>query len=459
MPSPAENIPYEPDLVNTSEGRIKGTNMTTMIESARNGKVLETVSRTAELEGVDVSKLIEGLSDGTIVIPANSTHDVRRPIAIGRGMTIKINANIGSSEDLESAEAELEKLQVAVSHGAHTVMDLSTGPEWRKILAGIMKMSPIPIGTVPLYKVFGEAMRDGRDVSDVSEDEIFSAVEDHCRMGVDYLTLHCGVTERALTLLKKQGRKLGIVSRGGSLLAEWMEKRGKENPLYEHFDRLIEILHEYDATFSLGDGLRPGCLADASDQAQIEELISLGELQKLSHDAGVQVMIEGPGHVQMDKIAENIRMQKSLCNNAPFYVLGPIVTDIAPGYDHITSAIGGAMAAWYGADFLCYVTPAEHLRLPNADDVKIGVISARIAAHAADIARGIEGSMESDNLMAEARNDFNWDKQYDLAMDPLTARKERNEALPSDNDVCSMCGHLCALKTNKRAFENKLEEK
>lgn len=432
--------------------------MTTVIEAAKNGKALETVGRTADLEGVDVAKLLDGLSDGTIVIPANNIHSIRRPIAIGRGMTIKINANIGSSEDLESAEAELEKLQIAVSYGAHTVMDLSTGPQWESILTRIMEMSPVPIGTVPLYQVFGEAMRAGRDVSDVSEDEIFSAVEDHCRMGVDYLTLHCGVTERALSLLKNQGRKLGIVSRGGSLLAEWMEKRGKENPLYEHFDRLIEILHEYDVTFSLGDGLRPGCLADASDQAQIEELISLGELQKLSHNAGVQVMIEGPGHVQMDKIAENIRMQKSLCNNAPFYVLGPIVTDIAPGYDHITAAIGGAMAAWYGADFLCYVTPAEHLRLPDADDVRTGVISARIAAHAADIARGIKGAMEPDNLMAEARNNFDWDAQYELAMDPLTARKERNEALPSDNDVCSMCGHLCALKTTKRAFEKNQEK-
>lgn len=433
--------------------------MNTVIEAAKNGKALEIVGRTAGLEGVETARLIDGLADGTIVIPANRTHDILRPIAIGRGMTIKINANIGSSEDLESAEAELEKLQIAVSYGAHTVMDLSTGPQWRSILTRIMEMSPVPIGTVPLYQVFGEAMRSERDVSDVSEDEIFSAVEDHCRMGVDYLTLHCGVTERALRLLKNQGRKLGIVSRGGSLLAEWMEKRGKENPLYEHFDRLIEILHEYDVTFSLGDGLRPGCLADASDQAQIEELISLGELQKLSHNAGVQVMIEGPGHVQMDKIAENIRMQKSLCNNAPFYVLGPIVTDIAPGYDHITAAIGGAMAAWYGADFLCYVTPAEHLRLPDADDVRTGVISARIAAHAADIARGIKGAMEPDNLMAEARNNFNWDAQYELAMDPLTARKERNEALPSDNDVCSMCGHLCALKTTKRAFEKNQEKR
>lgn len=433
--------------------------MITLIEAAKKGEALEIVNRTAEFEGIQVNKLIEGLADGTIVIPANNTHDIRKPTAIGKGMTIKINANIGSSEDLESAETELEKLKVAVAYGAHTVMDLSTGSQWQLILHRIMEISPVPIGTVPIYQVFGEAMRKGRDVSDVSEEEIFSAVEDHCRTGVDYLTLHCGVTERALKLLKAQGRKLGIVSRGGSLLAEWMEKRGKENPLYEHFDRLIEILHEYDVTFSLGDGLRPGCIADASDQAQIEELISLGELQKRSHTAGVQVMIEGPGHVQLDKIAENIRIQKSLCNNAPFYVLGPIVTDIAPGYDHITSAIGGALAAWYGADFLCYVTPAEHLRLPNVDDVKTGVISARIAAHAADIARGIDGAMKPDNLMAEARAEFDWEAQYRLAMDPLTARKERDEALPSDSDVCSMCGHLCALKTTKRAFDKNREKK
>jgi len=432
--------------------------MNTLIEAAKQGRILDIVKRTAELEGVEADRLIEGLADGTIVIPANNTHDIRKPVAIGRGMKIKINANIGSSADLESADAELEKLKVAVAFGADTVMDLSTGSQWKSILSRIMDRSPVPIGTVPVYQVFGTAMREGRDVSDVSEEEIFSAVEDHCRAGVDYLTLHCGVTERALNLLKTQGRKLGIVSRGGSLMAEWMEKRGRENPLYEHFDRLIEILHEYDTTFSLGDGLRPGCLADASDQAQIEELISLGELQKLSHDAGVQVMVEGPGHVQMDKIAENIRMQKSLCNNAPFYVLGPIVTDIAPGYDHITSAIGGALAAWYGADFLCYVTPAEHLRLPNAEDVKTGVISARIAAHAADIARGIKGAAEPDNLMAEARADFNWDAQYELSMDPLTARKERDDALPSDSDVCSMCGHLCALKTTKRAFETDQEK-
>lgn len=427
--------------------------METLVEAAARGKALETAERTAKLEGVPVRTLLEGLADGTVVIPANAAREIKRPIAIGRGMTVKVNANIGSSADLESAENELEKLMVAVSHGAHTVMDLSTGPEWRKILTRIIERSPVPLGTVPLYQVFGEALKQNRDVGDVTEDEIFSAVEDHCSMGVDYLTLHCGVTARAVGLLRDQGRKLGIVSRGGSLMAEWMEKRGRENPLYQHFDRLIEILREYDVTFSLGDGLRPGCLSDASDRAQIEELISLGELQERSHRAGVQVMIEGPGHVPMNRIEENVRMQKSLCNNAPFYVLGPIVTDIAPGYDHITSAIGGAMAAWYGADFLCYVTPAEHLRLPDADDVRVGVISARIAAHAADIARGTKGAIEPDDAMAEARESFDWEAQYGLAMDPITARRERDEALPSDSDVCSMCGHLCALKTTRRAFD------
>ncbi|OPL18644.1 MAG: phosphomethylpyrimidine synthase [Candidatus Aegiribacteria sp. MLS_C] len=428
--------------------------MYTLIEAATKGQSTDLVRRVAELEGVPEDLLVRGLADGTLVIPANTTREIRRPVAIGRGVTVKINANIGSSEDLESIDNEIEKLMVAVSHGAHTVMDLSTGPRWRSILTRILKRSPVPLGTVPLYQIFGEAMRSGRDVADVTEEEMFSAVEDHCRMGVDYLTLHCGVTRRALELLKAQGRKLGIVSRGGSLLAEWMSKNRRENPFYEHFDRLIEILHGYDATFSLGDGLRPGCLADASDHAQIEELISLGELQRRSHSAGVQVMIEGPGHVPMDRIEENVRMQKSLCNGAPFYVLGPIVTDIAPGYDHITSAIGGAMAAWFGADFLCYVTPAEHLRLPDADDVRVGVISARIAAHAADIARGIPGARNSDDMMAEARENFDWEAQYGLAMDPVTARRERDEALPSDGDVCSMCGHLCALKTSKRAFED-----
>jgi len=366
---------------------------------------------------------------------------------------VKVNANIGSSADMESIEGELGKLKVAVAHGADTVMDLSTGPAWRSILSGIVGRSPVPIGTVPLYQVFGEVLQGGGEAADVEEDAIFAAVEEHCRAGVDYLTLHCGVTRRAVHLLERQGRRLGIVSRGGALMAEWMERRNRENPLYEHFDRLIDILGAHDVTFSLGDGLRPGCLADASDRGQIEELVTLGELQQRSLRAGVQVMIEGPGHVPLDRIAENVRMQKSLCNGAPFYVLGPIVTDVAPGFDHVTSAIGGALAAWHGADFLCYVTPAEHLRLPDEDDVRVGVISARIAAHAADVARGFPGARDWDDAMAAARRSFDWEMQYGLAMDPATARRERGQALPSDADVCSMCGHLCAIKTSRRTLD------
>lgn len=282
---------------------------------------------------------------------------------------------------------------------------------------------------------------------------MLSAVEDHCRLGVDFLTLHCGVTRRAVDLLKQQGRKLGIVSRGGALMAEWMAARGSENPFYDRFDDLIDILRRYDATFSLGDGLRPGCLADASDRAQIEELVTLGELQQRALSAGVQVMIEGPGHVPMDQIEHNIRLQKTLCNGAPFYVLGPLVTDIAPGYDHITSAIGGAMAAWFGADFLCYVTPAEHLRLPDVDDVRVGTVAARIAAHAADVARGTKGARDSDDAMAAARASFDWERQFSLALDPEKACAERRRAMPSDTDVCSMCGRLCAVKTSRRALE------
>jgi phosphomethylpyrimidine synthase len=355
--------------------------------------------------------------------------------------------------DHESMDEEIEKLKTAVAHGADTVMDLSTGKAWKSILHRITGQSPVPVGTVPVYQVFGIAMEEGREVAQVSPEEIFSAVEDHCRAGVDYLTLHCGVTRRSVDLLRKQGRRMGMVSRGGSLMAEWMEKRGEENPLYARFDQLTEILREYDVTYSLGDGLRPGCIDDAGDRGQIEELISLGELQKRALAAGVQTMIEGPGHVPMDRIAENMRIQKSLCGDAPFYVLGPIVTDIAPGYDHITSAIGGAIAAWHGADFLCYVTPAEHLRLPNVDDVRVGVVTARIAAHAADLARGIPGAAEKDRAMADARASFDWEAQYRCAIDPVTARKYRDEALPEDGDVCSMCGHLCAIKTSRRAME------
>jgi phosphomethylpyrimidine synthase len=425
----------------------------TMIERARAGEMPPVTLDVASREGVAPELVRSGLASGRIVIPVSSVSGRAVACGVGAGLRVKVNANIGSSADLESMEIELEKLRTAVEFGADTVMDLSTGPRWREILARISADSPVPLGTVPLYQVFGEALDAGKDVAEVDPSAMLRAVEDHCRAGADFLTLHCGVTRRALALLVAQGRKLGIVSRGGALLAEWMRKRGAENPLYERFDDLIEILRTYDVTCSLGDGLRPGCLADASDRAQFEELITLGELQQRSLEAGVQVMIEGPGHVPMDQIEHNIRMQKRLCHEAPFYVLGPLVTDIALGYDHITSAIGGAMAAWFGADFLCYVTPAEHLRLPDVDDVRVGTVAAKIAAHAADIARGHPGARDRDDEMARARHDLDWNRQFELAMDPAKACEERRKAMPADSDVCSMCGKLCAIRSSRRALE------
>ncbi len=425
----------------------------TIIEKARGGEVTERMALAAAAEGVDPLLLKDGITAGTVVLLDSAVALRKRPCAVGAGLRVKVNANLGSSADLESVDAELAKLDTAVAYGADTVMDLSTGPAWREILHRISAASPVPLGTVPLYQVFGEHMAAGREVPDVPSDRMLDAVEEHCAAGVDFLTLHCGVTRRAVSLLKEEGRKLGIVSRGGSLLAEWMEKRGEENPLYSRFDDLIDILRRFDAAFSLGDGLRPGCLADASDRAQIEELVTLGELQRKALKAGVQVMIEGPGHVPMDQIEHNMRLQKRICHGAPFYVLGPIVTDIAPGYDHITSAIGGAMAAWFGADFLCYVTPAEHLRLPDVEDVRVGTVTARIAAHAADIARGLPGARDRDDAMARARHDFDWEAQFSLALDPGRACEERRRAMPSDEEVCSMCGRLCAVRTSRRALE------
>ncbi len=424
----------------------------TIIESARSGEVTEAMKAVASAEGASPEAIRNGISSGTIVIPHSSVSRRSRLCGIGAGLGVKVNANIGSSRDSESAEVEMQKMAVAVGAGADAVMDLSTGPRWREILHGISEACPVPLGTVPVYQVFGEILEAGCGVGEIGPQEMLDAVEAHCACGVDFLTLHCGVTGHALSILKSQGRKLGIVSRGGALLAEWMSVRKAENPLYERFDDLIDILRRYDATFSLGDGLRPGCLADASDGAQIEELITLGCLQRRALEAGVQVMIEGPGHVPLDQIEQNIRMQKRLCNGAPFYVLGPLVTDIAPGYDHITSAIGGAIAAWHGADFICYVTPAEHLRLPGVEDVRIGTIAARIAAHAADVARGRPGSRERDDRMAEARAALDWEKQFDLAIDPCTARAERAKCLPGEGDVCSMCGKLCAIRTSRRAL-------
>ena len=421
----------------------------TLIERIRKGEIPDEVRKVASAEGLDIEDLTERIRAGRAVIPRNRRHTSIEPLGIGEGLRTKINANIGSSEDRVDVGEELKKLSVAVDAGADTVMDLSTGGEIDLIRKEIIGASPVPVGTVPIYQAALEATRKGRSFVDMDEEELFETIERHGEDGVDFITVHCGVTRAGLERLRKEGRVLGIVSRGGALTAEWMEKTGKENPLYEDFDRLLKIAKRFDMTLSLGDGLRPGCLADATDRCQIEELITLGELAKKALEEGVQVIVEGPGHLPITHIERNIRLQKDLCNGAPFYVLGPLVTDIAPGYDHITAAIGGALAGAYGADFLCYVTPTEHLGLPGVEDVREGVIASKIAAHVADIAKGIKGAMERDLAMARARKALDWDAQIRLAIDPERARAIRERDMPSDTDVCTMCSSLCAIKVSK----------
>ncbi len=347
-------------------------------------------------------------------------------------------------------EEELEKLRVAVSHGADAVMDLSTGGDVGSIRKVVMAESPVPIGTVPIYQAALDGLKRGKSFVELSKEEIFEVIERHAEDGVDFITVHCGISRQALERIRIEGRIMGIVSRGGALMAEWMQFNRQENPLYEDFDRLLEIAKEYDMVLSLGDGLRPGSLADATDRGQVEELVILGELAQRANEGGVQVMIEGPGHVPLNQIEANVILQKRLCHGAPFYVLGPLVTDIAPGYDHITSAIGGAVAGAAGADFLCYVTPSEHLRLPDVDDIREGVIASRIAAHAADIAKGATGAMKRDVEMARARKALDWEKQIGLSINPERSRLLRESSLPGEPDVCSMCGSLCAIKVSGR---------
>jgi phosphomethylpyrimidine synthase len=387
------------------------------------------------------------------VIPRNRKRGDIRPVAIGEGLRVKINANVGTSRDRADIEVELEKTRVAVAAGADAVMDLSTGGPIDGIRRAILAECPVPVGTVPVYQAAADAASRGKSFVELSAGDFFEGILKQAEDGVDFMTVHCGVTRDALARLVREGRRLDIVSRGGSLLAEWMGYNGRENPFFEQYDRLLEICREYDITISLGDGLRPGCLADATDRAQVHELMTLGELTERAWERDVQVMIEGPGHVPLHQIAANVQLQKRLCHGAPFYVLGPLVTDIAPGYDHITSAIGGAIAAWSGADFLCYVTPSEHLRLPTVEDVKTGVVASRIAAHAADIARGIPGAIDRDNRMADARRRLDWKAQIELSVDPETARAMRGGSMPTiDEAVCTMCADLCAIKTSQKAI-------
>jgi phosphomethylpyrimidine synthase len=425
----------------------------TLMHRARTGNLPEEIARAAAEEGIAAETLRERVASGRAVLPRNRKRGDIRPVAIGEGLRVKVNANVGTSRDRVDISAELEKTRVAVAAGADAVMDLSTGGPIDEIRRAILAECPVPLGTVPVYQAAADAASRGKSWVELSADDFFDGILKQAEDGVDFMTVHCGVTRDAVTRLVREGRRLDIVSRGGSLIAEWMEFNGRENPFFEHYDRLLDICREYDITISLGDGLRPGCLADATDRAQVYELMTLGELTERAWDRDVQVMIEGPGHVPLHQIAANVQLQKRICHGAPFYVLGPLVTDIAPGYDHITSAIGGAIAAWSGADFLCYVTPSEHLRLPSVEDVRTGVIASRIAAHAADIARGIPGAMERDNRMADARRRLDWKAQIELSLDPETVRAMRKGSLPTvDEAVCTMCADLCAIKTSQKAI-------
>jgi len=424
-------------------------NTITQIAKARAGEITPEMKCVAEYEKLNPEFVREEVAIGRMVIPANINHKNLKPIGIGINAKCKINANIGRSPDKSDIGGELEKLAISLKYGADTVMDLSTGPDLNKIRAGLIKASPIPLGTVPIY----QAVNDVEDVKDLTVDDFLSVIETQAKQGVDYMTIHCGLLRIMIPLATK--RKLGIVSRGGALIARWMNENNKENPYYEHFDKILDICQKYDVTLSLGDGLRPGCLADASDDAQFAELDAMGELTHKCWDAGVQVMIEGPGHVPFDQIAMNVEKQIEICKGAPFYVLGPIVCDIAPGYDHITSAIGATAAATAGAAMLCYVTPKEHLGLPDSEDVREGLIAYKIAAHAADVARHRPGARDRDDAMAEARGNFDWKKQFELSLDPERAREyfELCNVSPEDgeDDFCSMCGKkFCAMRNSQK---------
>jgi len=416
----------------------------TKLELARKGIVSPQMKHVAEKEGLETDVIMQGLAEGEIIIPANVNHTNLIPCGIGKGLRTKVNANIGTSSDFCDLNTELMKLQTAIGFGADTVMDLSTGGDIPAIRRAIISANTVPVGTVPIYQAGIEAIENRGAIVNMSVDDIFTVIREHAKDGVDFMTVHCGVTRASVARLKKQGRITDVVSRGGAFLIGWMLHNDAENPLYQFYDRLLDLALEYDFALSLGDGLRPGCLADATDRAQIEELIILGELVEHSREIGVQAMVEGPGHLPLDQIATNVQLEKSLCRGAPFYVLGPLVTDIGAGYDHITAAIGGAIAAAAGADFLCYVTPTEHLSLPNVEDVKEGVIASRIAAHAADIVKGIKGAKEWNEQMSRARRALDWETQAKLSLDTELSQQIHSK-IPAEGATCSMCGKYCAM--------------
>lgn len=421
--------------------------MTTQIEAARAGRITDQVAQVARDEQLDAEQVRQAVAQGVVAVPANPAHTALiKPRGVGQGLRVKVNANIGTSPDRADPAEELAKLRAALTAGADAVMDLSTGGDLPAIRKQVLAGCAVPVGTVPIYQAAVQAQAQERGVVNLRPEELFDVVEAQAREGVDFMTIHCGVTLAALERLRREGRVMDIVSRGGAFLACWMAANRAENPFYVHYDRLLEICRAHDITLSLGDSLRPGCLADATDRAQVAELITLGELTQRAWDAGVQVMIEGPGHVPLDQVWSNIKLQKRLCHNAPFYVLGPLVTDAAVGWDHVACAIGGAVAGWAGADFLCYVTPTEHVALPGPDDVYAGVAATRVAAHAADIARGDQRAIGRDLAMAQARKDMDWDAMWDLCLDPKTAKAMREASQPEEAEVCTMCGRYCAVR-------------
>jgi phosphomethylpyrimidine synthase len=417
----------------------------TQTEKARRGVLTPALKKVARAEGMASEKLAELVGRGLVVIPFNPAHSPARPSGIGRGLRTKVNVNLGTSRDFPHLADELRKVKISLDYGADALMDLSTGGDLRKIRKAILARTPIPLGTVPIYQAAVKTIDRRATIVDMTEDDLFEAIESQAREGVDFMTVHSGLTLRGIERLKKQGRVADVVSRGGAFHLAWMLHNEKENPFYARFDRLLEIARRHDVTLSLGDGLRPGSILDATDRPQIEELLTLGELVKRAWEAGVQVMVEGPGHVPLDQVEMNMRLQKRVCHGAPFYVLGPLVTDIAPGYDHIVAAIGGAVAAAAGADFLCYVTPAEHLGLPSEDDVREGLIASRIAAHAGDIVKGVPGALERDLALARARKRLDWETQRRLSIDPVKFAAVRRRRR-SRSRACSMCGDFCAMR-------------
>lgn len=427
-------------------------NYTTQMDAAKKGIITKEMEAVAKKENIDLEVLRKGIAEGRIVIPANKNHKSLNPEGIGEGLKTKINVNLGISRDCPNVDEELEKVKSAIDMNVEAIMDLSSFGKTEEFRRGLVDMSSAIVGTVPVYDAVGFY---DKELKDISSKEFLDVVRKHGEDGVDFVTVHAGMNKRTAEVFKKNNRITNIVSRGGSLLYGWMELNNKENPFYEHFDELLDICEEYDMTISLGDALRPGSIEDGTDGPQIEELIVLGELTKRAWKRNIQIMIEGPGHIAINEIEANVLLEKKLCHGAPFYVLGPIVTDVAPGYDHITSAIGGAIAASSGADFLCYVTPAEHLKLPDLDDMKEGIIAAKIAAHAGDIAKGVSGAKEWDLNMSKARKNLDWEEMFKLSIDEEKARRYRKESTPEHEDSCTMCGKMCSVRNMNRIMEGK----